>query len=85
MRTLTFVTLSATLSLLAGATLAQDQQRCQSLRQQADRYGFMTKTEGNFTGKLERDIGVDLCKRGRYAEGIQELEKSIRLLGFEPN
>jgi hypothetical protein len=85
MRTLTLATLSTTIILLAGNALANTAERCQSLRAQADRAAWHTKTEGNFTGKLERDIGVDLCKRGRYAEGAKELEKSIRLLGFQPS
>ena len=85
MRTLTLITLSTTISLLAGATLADTAERCQSLRNQADRHAWNMKTDGDFTGKLERDIGKDLCRRGRYAEGARELEKSIRLMGFDPS
>ena len=85
MRKLTVITLSTTMTLLAGNALADTPERCQSLRNQADRAAWNSKTEGTFTGKLERDIGVDLCRRGQYAAGARELEKSIRLLGFQPN
>ena len=85
MRKLTVVTLSTTIALLAGNALADTAERCQSLRAQADRAAWNSKTEGTFTGKLERDVGVDLCRRGQYAAGARELEKSIRALGFEPN
>jgi hypothetical protein len=84
MRTLTIATLTM-MTVLAGNALADTAERCQSLRAQADRAAWNSKTEGTFTGKLERDIGVDLCKRGQYAAGARELEKAIRLLGFEPN
>lgn len=84
MRKLTIATLTM-MTVLAGNALADTAERCQSLRAQADRAAWSSKTEGTFTGKLERDIGVDLCKRGQYAAGARELEKAIRLLGFEPN
>jgi hypothetical protein len=84
MRTLTIATLTM-MTVLAGNALADTAERCQSLRAQADRAAWNSKTEGTFTGKLERDIGVDLCKRGQYAAGARELEKAIRLLGFVPN
>jgi hypothetical protein len=84
MRTLTIATLTM-MTVLAGNALADTAERCQSLRAQADRAAWNSKTEGTFTGKLERDIGVDLCKRGQYAAGARELEKAIRLLGFEPS
>ena len=85
MRKLITATLLTLMVPLAGNALAETAERCQSLRAQADRYAWNIKTDGVFTGKLERDIGVDLCKRGRYAEGARELEKSIRLMGFDPS
>lgn len=85
MRKLSVAIVTTTTLFLAGNALADTAERCQSLRNQADRALWNSKTEGNFTGKLERDIGVDLCRRGQYAAGARELEKSIRALGFQPN
>jgi hypothetical protein len=87
MRTLTILALSAAMLLPSAGAFADqaaDAARCQLLRNQFDRYAASAKTEGDFTGRLDRDIGVDLCRRGQYAAGIQELEKAIRLIGFTP-
>lgn len=84
MRKLTVMTLSTAITFLAGNALADTAERCQSLRNQADRYAASIKTEGEFRGRLEREIGVDLCRRGQYAAGARELEKAIRLMGFQP-
>lgn len=85
MRKLSVAIATTATLFLAGNALADTAERCQSLRNQADRALWSSKIEGSMTGKLERDIGVDLCRRGKYAEGARELEKAIRLLGFEPN
>ncbi len=79
------VTAASLLGVGAQADQASDAARCQSLRNQVDRYAFAARTEGDFKGRLEREIGVDLCRRGQYADGIRELEKAIRLLGYTPN
>ncbi|WP_119423003.1 hypothetical protein [Desertibaculum subflavum] len=85
MRKLSVAIVTATTVFLAGNALADTAERCQALRAQADHALWSSKTEGSSTGKLERDIGVDLCRRGKYAEGARELEKAIRALGFQPN
>jgi hypothetical protein len=59
-----------------------DQQRCRELRALYDRYA--NRGEGNsFNGRLERDIGVDLCRRGQYAAGIAELQKALKILNIQ--
>lgn len=59
-----------------------DQQRCRELRATYDRYA--NRGEGNsFNGRLERDIGVDLCRRGQYAAGIAELQKALKILNIQ--
>jgi hypothetical protein len=85
MRKLGVATLSTVSLLLAGNAFADTAERCQALRSQADRYAASARTEGEFRGRLEREIGVDLCRRGKYAEGARELEKAIRFMGFQPS
>lgn len=68
--------------LPALAQETRDQQRCRELRALYDRYA--NRGEGNsFNGKLERDIGVDLCRRGQYAAGAAELEKAVKILNLQ--
>lgn len=71
-------------SAAAQQAWSPDAARCDALREQFDQLAAASKTEGHYTGRMERDIGADLCRRGHYVAGIQELEKAIRLLGFRP-
>ncbi|WP_162914662.1 hypothetical protein [Desertibaculum subflavum] len=36
----------------------------------------------NQYGRLENDIGVDLCRRGRFADGAAELTRAVELLNL---
>lgn len=33
-------------------------------------------------GRLENDIGTDLCRRGRFAEGAAEVGRAVQLLNL---
>lgn len=71
-------------SAAAQQVSSPDAARCDALREQFDRLAAAGKTEGHYTGQMERDIGADLCRRGHYGAGIKEIDKAIRLLGFNP-
>jgi hypothetical protein len=58
-----------------------DAARCQRLRglyaSRAMRLDIYTQY-----GRLENDIGIDLCRRGHFAEGAAELGRAVQLLNL---
>lgn len=77
---------AATLSMFALAVAAEeakppaDMARCDKLAAYYDRYALIIEKPG----LMNRQIGYSLCQQGKFAEGIAELEKAIRMIGFTP-
>ena len=56
---------------------------CNMLSTQFERYS--NTSPGGFTpGKLQRDIGVDLCSRGNTADGERELQQALWEINIPP-
>ena len=80
------------LAILLGASpsagQAQDDpaklaQRCSQLYAYADQVLTMRSEGGGGPGLAVRGAGVD-CEKGRYQQGIAELEKALRNRGYTP-
>jgi len=57
--------------------------RCTQLYAYADQVLTMRSEGGGGPGLAVRGAGVD-CQKGRYAQGIAELEKALRNRGYTP-
>ena len=67
----------------ASVSVAADAPRCARLMAYYDRYVQWINEETPL-GYMQREIGEQECKLGRYQSGIAELEMAIRLIGFTP-
>lgn len=59
--------------------------RCQRLADYYDRY--MPRTGNSLqesSGRLNRDVGYEQCRKGHVADGIRQIERAIRSGGFTP-
>jgi len=82
------LTMLALIAMLAGGSAqAIDAQageaRCQQLMAYYDRYVFWPD-DSTPIGYMQREMGEQECKAGRYESGIAELVMALRLIGFPP-
>ena len=74
----------AVCALPSGGGAQQDlAARCNQLYAYADQVLTMRSEGGGGPGLAVRGAGVD-CQKGRYEQGIRELEKTLRNRGYTP-
>lgn len=60
---------------------SEDAARCQRLRGLYAARAFRIDIYNQY-GRLENDIAIDLCRRGRFKEGAAELTRAVQLLNL---
>lgn len=82
----TIVVAAVLVCALAAPVVAQTQAElayCEQLAAYYDRYNRRGEGMSN-SGGVDRIVGFERCRKGEVAAGTAQLQRAIRLIGFDP-